>query len=119
MERVTCRRCGLLFDAPASTLAVGGPPASRNLALAGRRASVRGEQGEATANGASRVHWMLSAFACAEMDEASHVPIRPLPVLVARLALPMSVLARYTIEHGTFTDDSQANWHTARHTALV
>jgi hypothetical protein len=52
------------------------------------------------------------------MDEASHVPIRLLPVLVARLALLVSVLAHHTTKHGTFTD-SQADWHTARHTALV
>lgn len=85
------------------------------------RACVEGEQGEAAANGHIRV-WdgmALSASVCTAMREASEGPIRLPPVLVARLALPVSVLAPYTTNHGSLADDGQANRHTAWHSTLV
>jgi hypothetical protein len=78
---------------------------------------VEEEQGEATANGANRVTRMFSLSALRWMDEELHGSIRPFPVLVAKLALPVSVLAQYTNNHGSFTDDCQADWYTRWHTA--
>jgi hypothetical protein len=53
------------------------------------------------------------------MDEALAGSNRLLPELVATTALPVSVLAQYTTNHGSITDNSQANRHTAWHTTLV
>lgn len=88
-----------------------------------RRSSTRG-RGSSSQRGqpSQRVRdaLPLSALLCCVMVEAFFDgPNQLLHVLAARTALPVSVLAQYTTNHGPFADYSQANWHTAWHTTLV
>lgn len=85
----------------------------------------RGDKGQrATANGASRVRdnaqMLCLCLHCDGSGKALDGPDnRLLPVLDAKGALPVSVLALYTTNYGSLSNDSQANRHTAWHTTLV